>query len=92
LDAVVVVSTPAALAVKNATKTIPVVMAASADPVGGGVVESLVRPGGNITGLALMNPDLTGKRIEVLARLFQVSRGSPPCIVAPRTSLSWRTG
>jgi putative ABC transport system substrate-binding protein len=66
LDAIVVVSTPAALAAKSATRTIPVVMAASADPVGGGVVDSLARPGGNITGLALMNPDLTGKRIEVL--------------------------
>jgi putative ABC transport system substrate-binding protein len=66
LDAIVVVSTPAALAAKNATKTIPVVMAASADPVGGGVVESLARPGGNVTGLALMNTDLTSKRVEIL--------------------------
>jgi putative tryptophan/tyrosine transport system substrate-binding protein len=69
LDAIVVVSTPAALAAKNATRTIPVVMAASADPVGAGVVDSLARPGGNITGLALMNPDLTGKRIEVLNQI-----------------------
>ncbi len=53
------VSTPAALAAKTATATIPVIMAASADPVGGGVVETLARPGGNVTGLAHMNPDLT---------------------------------
>ena len=66
LDAIIVVSTPAALAAKNTTKTIPVVMAASADPVGGGVVDSLARPGGNITGLALMNTDLTSKRVEIL--------------------------
>jgi putative ABC transport system substrate-binding protein len=66
LDAIVVVSTPAALAAKNATATTPVIMAASADPVGGGVVDSLSRPGGNVTGLALMNPDLTAKRIELL--------------------------
>jgi putative ABC transport system substrate-binding protein len=66
LDAIVVVSTPAALAAKAATATIPVIMAASADPVGGGVVKSLARPGGNVTGLALMNPDLTGKRIAIL--------------------------
>ena len=70
LDAIVVVSTPAALAAKRATTTIPVIMAASADPVGGGVVKSLARPGGNITGLALMNPDLTAKRIEALRLLF----------------------
>jgi putative ABC transport system substrate-binding protein len=65
-----VFSTPAALAAKAATTTIPVVMAASADPVGGGVIQSLSHPGGNITGLALMNTDLTAKRVEILKQLW----------------------
>ena len=69
VDVIVVVSTPAAVAAKAATTTIPVIMAASADPVGSGVVESLGRPGGNITGLALMNPDLTAKRVEILRQV-----------------------
>ena len=57
-------------AAKSATKTIPIVFAAVADPVGGGLVSSLVRPGGNITGLSLMTPDLDGKRLELLKEAF----------------------
>jgi putative ABC transport system substrate-binding protein len=70
VDAIVVVSTPAAIAAKAATKTTPIIMAASADPISTGVAESLARPGGNVTGLALMNPDLTAKRVEVLKEAF----------------------
>lgn len=58
--------TPAVLAAKAATSTIPIVMAAMGDPVGMGVVASLARPGANITGLSLLDPDLDGKRIELL--------------------------
>lgn len=53
-------------AAKDATKTIPIVMPASPDPVGAGFVASLARPGGNVTGLSLMAPDLSGKRLELL--------------------------
>jgi len=51
---------------KEATTTIPLVMASSSDPVQGGLVASLARPGGNITGLALLSPELSGKRLELL--------------------------
>jgi putative tryptophan/tyrosine transport system substrate-binding protein len=53
-------------AAKDATKTIPIVMPASPDPVGAGFVGSLARPGGNITGLSFVAPDLIGKRLELL--------------------------
>jgi putative ABC transport system substrate-binding protein len=69
VDIIVVTSTPGTAAVKNATKTIPVVIAASADPVASGLVESLGRPGGNITGLTLMLDELSTKRLEVLKEI-----------------------
>jgi putative tryptophan/tyrosine transport system substrate-binding protein len=53
-------------AAKKATKTIPIVMAVSGDPVGAGLVKTLARPGGNITGLTLLSPELSGKRLELL--------------------------
>jgi putative ABC transport system substrate-binding protein len=58
--------TPGALAAKQATKTIPIVFAAAADPVGSGLVTSLARPGGNVTGLSSLAPDLVGKCLELL--------------------------
>jgi putative tryptophan/tyrosine transport system substrate-binding protein len=66
VDVIVTAGTPAALAVKKATSTVPVVMAAIGDPVGTGIVSSLARPGGNITGLSGTAPDLEGKRLELL--------------------------
>jgi putative ABC transport system substrate-binding protein len=66
VDLIVVVATPAALAAKNATTTIPIVMAGSADPVGAGLIASLARPGGNITGNSGLNPELNTKRLEIL--------------------------
>ncbi len=53
-------------AVKRETQTIPIVMAGSTDPVGTGFVASLARPGGNVTGLSTMSPELSGKRLEML--------------------------
>ena len=69
VDVIVAAGTPAALALKRATTTIPLVMAAVGDPVGTGLVASLARPGGNLTGLAGIAPDLEGKRLELLKEL-----------------------
>jgi putative ABC transport system substrate-binding protein len=68
LDVDVIVSggTLGPLAAKGATSAIPIVMAAAGDPLGSGLVASLARPGGNVTGLSLMAPDLGGKRLELL--------------------------
>jgi putative ABC transport system substrate-binding protein len=66
VDVIVTWGTPAAQAAKNATGTIPIVMAAIGDAVGTGLVPSLARPGGNITGLSAQNPELEGKRLQLL--------------------------
>lgn len=69
VDAIMTWSTPAVLAAKKATTTIPIVMAAIADPVGIGAVASLARPGGNITGFSSQNFELEEKRFELLREL-----------------------
>jgi len=66
VDVIVTYSTPPILAAKQATSVIPIVFAAAGDPVGAGLVASLARPGGNVTGLSLLATDLAGKRIELL--------------------------
>ena len=66
VDVLLAVITPAALALKNATTTIPIVMVSVGDPVGSGLVASLARPGGNVTGLTSLSPDLVGKQLEFL--------------------------
>ena len=65
-DVVVTAGTPASLAVKKATDTIPLVMIAVGDPVGTGLIASLAHPGGNVTGLTSVASDLEGKRLELL--------------------------
>ena len=65
-DIIVASSTPAVEAAKNASRTIPIVMTGAADPVGTGFVASLARPGGNITGMSAILPELAGKRLELL--------------------------
>jgi len=70
VDVIVAVSSPSVVAAKNATKTIPIVMPFSSDPVGDGLVASLARPGGNITGLSLMAPELATKRLQLLKEVF----------------------
>ena len=66
VDIIIVTTTPAAFAAKNATQTIPIVIPTAIDPVGAGLVASLARPGGNITGLSALAPELSGKRLELL--------------------------
>jgi putative ABC transport system substrate-binding protein len=69
VEVIVTAGTPATLAVKRATTTVPLVMVAVGDPVGTGIIPSLARPGGNITGLSSIAPDLEGKRLELLREL-----------------------
>jgi putative tryptophan/tyrosine transport system substrate-binding protein len=69
VDVIWTVGTLAPLAAKRATSTIPIVMIAAGDPVGSGLVASLARPGGNVTGTSLMAPDLGGKRLQLLKEL-----------------------
>jgi putative ABC transport system substrate-binding protein len=69
VDVILTRGTPQALAAKDATRTIPVVMAASGDPVGTGIVASLARPGGNVTGLSALVVDLGAKRLELLREM-----------------------
>src|SRR5215467_3133926 len=66
VDVIVVRATDGTLAAKSATTTIPIVMAAAADPVGAGLVTSLARPGGNVTGLSALAVELNTKRLEIL--------------------------
>ncbi len=70
VDLILTAGTPGALAAKRATQTIPIVMASTGDAVGAGLVSSLARPGGNLTGLTAMVPDLEGKRLELLREVF----------------------
>lgn len=66
VDLILTRGTPAVLAAKNASRTIPIVMAASGEPFGTGVVDSLAQPGGNVTGLSSFNTELESKRIQLL--------------------------
>jgi ABC-type uncharacterized transport system substrate-binding protein len=79
----------AVLAAKQATSVIPIVFAVAADPVSSGMVASLARPGGNVTGLAVQSPDLAGKRLEILREVVPGFRrlailaniGYPPSVL-----------
>src|SRR5215472_1081093 len=69
VDVIVVSGTPAVMASKRATSTIPIVFATAGDPVGNHLVDSLARPGGNVTGLSVQSNELAGKRIELLRKV-----------------------
>jgi ABC-type uncharacterized transport system substrate-binding protein len=69
VDVIVTSGTPTILAAKQATSVIPIVFATAGDPVGSGLVASLARPGGNVTGLATLAADLAGKRLELLREI-----------------------
>src|SRR3954469_5043752 len=66
IDVIVPLGTPAIIAAKKATSVIPIVFPLASDPVGEGLIASLAHPGGNVTGLSNQQPDLAGKRLEVL--------------------------
>src|SRR5713226_5828423 len=66
VDVIVASGTAEASAANSATKTIPIVMPNAADPVGSGLVASLARPGGNLTGMSILAPELSGKRLQLL--------------------------
>jgi putative ABC transport system substrate-binding protein len=69
VDVIVTTGTTGTFAAKRATKTIPIVMASSGDPVRSGLVTSLDRPGGNVTGFTVLGPELEGKRLEILRQV-----------------------
>src|ERR1700737_1736945 len=91
VDMIVAVTGLGAKVAKQATSTIPIVVVADSDPVGNGLVESLARPGGNVTGLSLMAVDLSGKRLslfkEAVPKLARVA-----VVVDPRDPFSQRSG
>jgi putative ABC transport system substrate-binding protein len=74
VDAIVLRGTQEAIAVKNATSAVPVVMAAVADPVGSGIVDTLARPGSNFTGLISFATELSAKRVEFLRELIPTAK------------------
>jgi putative tryptophan/tyrosine transport system substrate-binding protein len=74
VDVIVTESVLAARQARNATDTIPIVTAIHGDPVGAGLAASLTRPGGNVTGLSLLAPELSGKRLQLLQEVSKASR------------------
>ncbi len=92
VDVIVASVTADALAAQKATRTIPIVMAAAGDPVASGLVESLARPGGNVTGLSQMSPELAGKRLELLKEM--VPKLSRVAVLwnpqGPVSTLNWK--
>jgi putative tryptophan/tyrosine transport system substrate-binding protein len=89
VDVIVTSSTPNVLATKKATSEIPVIFTSAGDPVGAGLVASLARPGGNVTGLSVQQAEISGKRIELarealhgLSRLAIMGNGDNSAVVA----------
>src|SRR5262249_4287051 len=91
VDLIVTSDTPATVEAKAATSAIPIVMVTASDPIGSGVVASLARPGGNVTGLTSLSPELNTKRLEILKdavpKLVRVGLLRPPGATASTTQL-----
>jgi putative ABC transport system substrate-binding protein len=83
VEVIIAIGTLGPLAAKRATSTIPIVMTAAGDPLGSGLIANLARPGGNVTGLSLMVPDIAGKRLELLKEIL-------PRLV--RVAVIWNAG
>jgi putative ABC transport system substrate-binding protein len=92
VDLIIVVTTPAAFAARDATTTIPIVHPAAIDPVGTGLIASLAHPGGNVTGLAVLNAETSAKRLELLREVVPgLSRGAVLWNAAnPANTLAWK--
>ena len=84
VDVIVTGGSGATRPAKEATTTIPIVMTQDADPVGSGFVASLARPGGNITGLSTLAPEISGKRLELLKEI--IPRLSRVAVIGTSTS------
>jgi putative ABC transport system substrate-binding protein len=82
VDIIVTSGTPLIAAAKQVTTSIPIVFTAAGDPVGSGLVASLARPGGNVTGLSVLATDLASKRLDLLRQLVQA--GLSACRSSPR--------
>jgi putative tryptophan/tyrosine transport system substrate-binding protein len=91
VDIIVTQGTPADQAAKKATSTIPIVMATSGDALGSGLVASLARPGGNVTGLSFLGPDVIAKRLELfkeaVPKISRVAHVANPAIVTEMIAL-----
>jgi len=91
-DVILTAGTPGTLAAKQATRSIPIVAASAGDPVAAGLVSSLAKPGGNVTGLSTLGPELEGKRLE----LFKQAVPNLSRVVAllnpdnPFTTIAWK--
>jgi putative ABC transport system substrate-binding protein len=92
VDVIVTDSTPAARAAMNATQAIPIVLAIAADPVGTGLVKSHSHPGGNVTGLTLMQAELSGKRLELLKEIIPAATRVAVLLNPehPANAVAWR--
>ena len=88
VDVIVAASTPVVQAVSDATKTIPIVMSGAADPVGTGIVASLARPGGNVTGLSVQTNDIAGKLVELAREAVPTSTRVALLAVGPTPATS----
>jgi putative ABC transport system substrate-binding protein len=92
VDVIVVRTTPAALAARGVSQAVPIVILVANDPVGAGLVASLARPGGNITGLTTLSPDLSAKRVQLLKEVIpRLSRLAVLWNAAnPANAAAWR--
>jgi putative ABC transport system substrate-binding protein len=97
VDVIVVLSVGLASLAREATRTIPIVVVAGGDLEGSGLIESLRRPGGNVTGIQVLSPDLMSKRLDLLkqlipslTRLAVIVPITPAAIVTPRYRGRWR--
>jgi putative ABC transport system substrate-binding protein len=86
VDVIVTPATYSAEVVRRATSTIPIVMAAASDPVGAGVIASLARPGGNVTGISILSTDLAGKRVQLLREILPKATRMAVLVVSGSTA------
>jgi putative ABC transport system substrate-binding protein len=90
VDVILTFSTPAARALKDATSRIPIVFSSEADPVTAGLVESLARPGGNVTGFSRISSVIAGKRLELLKEIIPKLSRIAVLWTSPGSQLSWK--